>query len=55
MDFFDRAWNSAAEQYGRDRSEKYGRFARAWRLIQLAAIVALVVGISLAASGGLGG
>lgn len=45
MGFYDRAWSAAADQYGRDRSEKYGKVAKAIRLFQLAAAVALAIGI----------
>ncbi len=55
MDFFERAWHSAAEQYGRDRAEKYGRVARGLALGRLLAIVVLVILISIAYSGGFGG
>lgn len=51
MGFYERAWNSAADKYGMDRSEKYGRVARFGRLLQLAGIVVLVVLVSLAVSG----
>lgn len=45
MGFHDRAWNAAADQYGRDRSEKYGKVARAVALFKLLLGVALVIGI----------
>jgi hypothetical protein len=54
-DFFERAWHSGADEYGRARAEKYGRRARWWALIKLAAIVVLVILIPVAISGGFGG
>lgn len=51
MSFFGRAWYAAAEQYGRDRSEAYGRWAKLWRAVQLVMIVLLVLGIVWASGG----
>jgi hypothetical protein len=45
MGFFDRAWNSAADEYGRTRAEKYGAIARLVRTVQVVMIVALAIGI----------
>lgn len=45
MGFYDRAWNAAAEEYGRTRAEKYGAVARFIRFIQVTAILALCLGI----------
>ena len=45
MGFFDRAWNSAADEYGRSRAEKYGAVARVVRAIQVALIIALALGV----------
>jgi hypothetical protein len=45
MDFMGRAWNSAAEEYGRVRAEKYGRLMRVWRTIQVCMGIALALGI----------
>ena len=45
MGFYGRARIAAAEQYGRDRSERYGKVARALALFKLAVGVALVIGI----------
>ena len=45
MGFHDRAWNAAADEYGKQRAEKYGKVARAVRLFKLAVGVALVIGI----------
>lgn len=45
MSFFGRAWYAAAEQYGRDRSETYGRRAKLGVFLGWVAIVLLVGGI----------
>jgi hypothetical protein len=45
MGFFDRAWNSAAEEYGRTRAEKYGAVARFIRAIQVMVMIALALGV----------
>lgn len=45
MSFHRRAWHAAAAQYGSDRSEKYGRIARAIRVVKIIAVVMLVAGI----------
>jgi hypothetical protein len=45
MGFFDRAWYSAAEQYGVNRAEKYGRIAKLGRFLALLACLALAAGI----------
>jgi hypothetical protein len=45
MGFMDRAWNSAAEEYGRVRAEKYGRLIRIWRGVQVLAGIALTIGV----------
>lgn len=45
MGFFDRAWDSAADEYGRSRAEKYGAVARMIRAVQVVAIVVLALGI----------
>lgn len=50
--FHRRAWMAGAEEYGRVRAEKYGRWARAWQAIQLFACVLLVIGIVWAAQHG---
>lgn len=55
MSFFRTARNAAADQYGRNRAESYGRRARAGRwLVALAAVVLLFLIVS-AAQGSLGG
>jgi hypothetical protein len=46
MGFMDRAWNSAADEYGRARAEKYGRIMRVWRAIQVCIGIALALGIA---------
>lgn len=46
MDFFGRAWNSAADQYGRDRGEKYGTIARLINWLAVIASIALIMGIT---------
>jgi hypothetical protein len=51
MSFFGRAWHAAAEQYGRDRSEAYGRRARWGVFLGWLAIVALVMGIAYVRQG----
>jgi hypothetical protein len=45
MGFFDRAWNSAADEYGRTRAEKYGAVARVIRAVQVVAMLVLATGI----------
>lgn len=45
MGFQDRAWNAAADEYGRQRAEKYGKVAKATQLFKLVVGVALVIGI----------
>lgn len=45
MGFFDRAYSAAADQYGRDRSEKYGRVARFIRGFQIIVGIAFILGI----------
>lgn len=45
MGFHDRAWNAAAEEYGRKRAEKYGAVARFIRTVQVAVIIALAIGV----------
>lgn len=45
MGFYDRAWNAAADEYGRTRAEKYGVVARFVRFVQVTVGIALVVGI----------
>lgn len=45
MGFFERAWRSAGDEYGRTRAEKYGKWAKLLRTIQLLMMVALVIGI----------
>lgn len=45
MGFFDRAWNSAADEYGRTRAEKYGAVARVIRAVQVVVMIALALGI----------
>jgi hypothetical protein len=45
MGFYDRAWNAAADEYGRTRAEKYGVVARFVRFVQVVIGVALAVGI----------
>ncbi|MET0415992.1 MAG: hypothetical protein ABW022_08230 [Actinoplanes sp.] len=45
MGFMDRAWESAAEEYGKARAEKYGRIMKAWRTIQVLAGIGLGLGI----------
>lgn len=46
MGFFDHAWKAAAEQYGADRSEKYGKIARFWAGLQVVAIILFVAAIA---------
>lgn len=55
MSFFERAWDSAAQQYGSNRAEKYGRLARFGAFVGFLAMVLLGVGIYLAWNGMLGG
>ena len=45
MGFERDAWRGAAQAYGAARAEKYGRFYKAWRTVQLLMIVALLMGI----------
>jgi hypothetical protein len=45
MGFHDRAWNAAAEEYGRKRAEKYGAVARFIRTVQVGIIIALIIAI----------
>lgn len=45
MGFYERAYGAAAEEYGRQRAEKYGRIARAWQVVKVTAAIALVIGI----------
>ena len=45
MSFFGRAYGAAADEYGKQRAEKYGRVARAWRGFQIVVIIALGIGI----------
>jgi len=45
MGFFDRAWYSAAEQYGANRAEKYGRIAKLGRALAALACLVLAAGI----------
>lgn len=45
MGFYDRAWNAAAEEYGRTRAEKYGAVARFIRFMQVGIMIALAIGI----------
>jgi len=55
MGFMDRAWDSAADEYGKNRAEKYGRLMRAWRAIQVVACLLLALGIAyMAHTGGQG-
>jgi len=46
MGFMDRAWNSAADEYGRARAEKYGRLMKVWRVVQVVACLVLAAGIA---------
>lgn len=45
MGFFDRAWDSAADEYGRKRAEKYGAVARFIRAVQVVLMILLALGI----------
>lgn len=45
MWFYTRAWTAAAEQYGKDRAEKYGRIAKIVRAFYVLACLALILGI----------
>jgi len=45
MGFHDRAWNAAAEGYGRKCAEKYGAVARFIRTVQVVVIIALAAGV----------
>lgn len=54
MSFFRRAWYSAADQYGRDRSEAYGRRAKLGAFLGVIAIVVLVMGIVYVSRGPFG-
>jgi hypothetical protein len=45
MGFFETAHKAGAEAYGAARAEKYGRRAKAVRVIQLIGIVVLAIGI----------
>jgi hypothetical protein len=47
MGFHDRAWNAAADEYGRSRAEKYGAVARFIRAVQVCMVIALLIGIGV--------
>lgn len=55
MRFFERAWYSAADQYGRNRAESYGRWARFGAFLAFLLMAVLGLGIFLAWNGLLGG
>lgn len=52
MGFFDIAWRAAAEAYGASRAEKYGKVARAWRVVQMLMVIVLILAIVWAANSG---
>lgn len=43
MTFFGRAYDAAAQEYGRSRAEKYGRVARFLRWCQVAGLIAVAL------------
>lgn len=45
MSFFERAWHSAAHEYGRARAEQYGRWAKLGNALGVVLCVALALGI----------
>jgi hypothetical protein len=51
VSFFERAWYSAADQYGRDRSEAYGRWAKLGAFLGVLGIVVLIFGIAYVSRG----
>lgn len=55
MTFHRRAWYAAADEYGRRRAERYGRYARARGWLGLIAVFGLTVCVIAAAQGAFGG
>ena len=45
MSFFERAWHSAAHEYGRARAEQYGRWAKIGNVLGALLCVLLALGI----------
>lgn len=55
MTFHRRARNAAADEYGRQRAERYGRIARARAALGILAVFLLTLGVIAAAHGAFGG
>lgn len=55
MTFHKRAWYAAADEYGRQRAEKYGRYASVGRSLGLLAVFLLTLGVIAAVQGAFGG
>ena len=55
MSFHRRAWHAAADEYGRRRANRYGRFANLGRGLLFLAVSVLLLLVIVAAQGGFGG
>jgi hypothetical protein len=55
MSFHKRAWNAAADEYGRQRAEQYGRYAKARAILGVLTISVIVILTIAAAHGAFGG
>lgn len=51
MSFFGRAWDSAADRYGANRAEQYGRIAKAKAVLGIVAIVIMLMAVVYVAGG----